>query len=628
MPPLGQINRIIRSQNPFDGYFVVKSHQVWGKELPDATSLNNHASKAILDAIKKVNDGKLETAGITLLAPKGVGKTHVLSRVRHRLQQHGGGIFIYLCEYGKLSQIKQQFLQGLISSLRKAGNQEVMQCQELITVLLNKTIKKEFTAKKLIANFPAIIAKKPQLIDQLTHQIYQLGVGVEDPDLVKALLWTLSLVHAPYALNWLAGKELTEAQSQKMGLPNVSQNDKDAYAFNIALQLLNLIGYCSTPVICFDELDGAESGDEDDALVAGYSRSQVVVSLGKDIYNNLKKGVLVTAMYPMTWRSEVQVLPQVTAIEDRIAAKKIELNHLKLPDVIALVSRWLEEFYNQHDVDPPHKLYPFNEEELRKNFEEARPPVREVLQWCADNFGPGPDPIGKLERLYEETDSDLEAFIDDNEKIANALAFCLKTLEGQTLEGVTIETIDRDIRPKYRNNGYIQFKVIGQENNEPVKIGVGILQNSNGRSVGAGLKRLTWYRDFGLTRGCLVRSKSIRSYWQGANRHLTKLIDELGGEWVSPKEDEIRPLVALRKIARNLEDYEIKQEHFQQFLEEKRLIIENPLIKEILSAPSGTTPGEVTDEDEEFEQAEKAVSESSDSEALSEAEELTACLET
>ena len=126
--------------------------------------------------------------------------------------------------------------------------------------------------------FTAEIAKKPHIIDQLTHRVHRLGDVVEDPDIIKALIWTLSSVHAPYALNWLSGKELTQAQSEKMGLPNINSEDQGAYAFNTAMQILNLISYCSTPVVCFDELDGTEAGSDDDPLMEGCSRAQVVAN--------------------------------------------------------------------------------------------------------------------------------------------------------------------------------------------------------------------------------------------------------------------------------------------------------------------------------------------------------------
>jgi hypothetical protein len=610
---LEDINRAIQNYNPFSGHFVVKSQQIWANDLPDLSSHNGHASKAVIDAVKKIKKNKLSTLGVTFIAPKGTGKTHILSRLRRRLKETGDGIFIYMSEYGNLSSIKNQFLQGLVSSLRKPGSQDIMQCQEVVTELLNNALNKDLTAKQLVANFHRIVSQKPHLLDQIITKIFHLNLGVEDPYIIRALIWTLSAIHAPYALSWLAGKEITESQADKLGLPNVSEEDREGYSFDTAIQLLNLVGHYRVPVICFDELDGAETGDEDDVTIGGFTRAMVVASLGKDLYNSLKKGVIVTAMYDRTWQHEVSIITTNKAVEDRIAEQKIDLSPLNSESTTDLIRRWLEDFYDQHELEPPHDLYPFNEDEL-KELGKEKPTVREVLKWCAERFAPGLppiDPIEKISQIYHEIESSLEDLLDNNEKIADALAFAIQQLKGKTLEGVRIDSIDRKVHPKSKNSGYIQFRIIGEENQQKVKIGVGVLQNSHGKGVGAGLKRLTWYREFDLTRGCLVRSKSIPGHWQVANDHLDKLLKELGGEWVGFKQNEVRPLVALREMYKMLDDYEFSQEDFNHFLEQNiELLVENALILEILSDPSGESPKEIIDEDEEFE---KAISEAAES---------------
>lgn len=122
-PETDKLNQVIKDFNPFESHFVVKSHHVWDEEFPDVPSLHFQASEDILQAVQKINAGHLpsKTVGFALLAPKGVGKTHVLSRVRQHLKREGNGFFIYLCEYGNLNLIKHQFLQGLASSLKKVG---------------------------------------------------------------------------------------------------------------------------------------------------------------------------------------------------------------------------------------------------------------------------------------------------------------------------------------------------------------------------------------------------------------------------------------------------------------------------------------------------------------------------
>lgn len=410
----------------------------------------------------------------------------------------------------------------------------------------------------------------------------------------------MSQAHAPFAINWLAGRELSEAQANMMDLPDLSKEDRDVEAFNVARQILALISYYTTPVICFDELDGTELADEDNSLLGGCSRAQVVGSLAKDIYNNLKRGVLITAMYAKTWKEEFFTTQAFKAIQDRIAHKEIELNSLKPDDVVMLVAYWLENFYSMQGLTPPHALYPFEESKLRELGDGAT--VRDILQWCAKNFSSVEiNPIEKLEKIYQQIEANVEDFSDDNVKIANALAFGLQHLVGQTVEGVTLSEIDRGVHPKWKHKGRINFRILGEEKGKEVKIGVCVSQDSHGRTVGASMKYLTWYNDFDLTRGCLVRSKSIPQHWQVANAGLEELLKKKGGEWVSFKDEEIKPLLTLHKMAKELDREIFGDEDFRRFINEKHPISDNSLIQEILSDPSGQSPKEVIDEDSELE---------------------------
>lgn len=602
---IDHLNQVIQTHNPFESHFVVKSHQVWDEDFPDVPSLHEHASRNILEAVKKINAGQLQskTVGFAILAPKGVGKTHVLSRIRKQLKQKGDGFFVYMCEYGNLSQIKRQFLQSLASSLKKTGSQGVMQWQELAAALINRAYQKEYSAQTWVEQFPKFLAQKPQAVSQFTAKIASTCPEIDNPYIIRAVVWMLSPTHAPFAANWLAGRELSDEQAKMMDLPNSSSQDKDAESFNTARQILDLISYHITPVLCFDELDGTESADEEDSVIAGFTRAQVVASLAKDIYNRLQRGVLVYTAYARTWNGEVEVLSTADAVKDRIAHTKIELHSLKADDVVQLVGFWLDQFYSQQNLTPPHALYPFEEKTLRDVFGGQGAGVRDVLKWCSENFGAKAtiDPLEGLEKIYQDTANSLEIDLDDNEKMANALAFCLTYLRGETIERVKIKSIDYVVKPKAKHYGFLNFRILGEENGKPVKIGVCVLQNSHGRTVGSALKCLTQYDTFKLTRGCLVRGKTIPSHWQIANTHSDLLLKEMGGEWVSLKEEEIKPLLILYAMSKNIDEEIFSDEVFQQFICDKHAIQDNPLIREILSDPSGQAPEEVTNEDDELE---------------------------
>jgi hypothetical protein len=599
-----ELNQAIQESNPFESNFVTKSHHVWDETFLDLPYLHAHASETILEAIEKINSGRLksQTIGFAILAPKGVGKTHVLSRMRHHLKRKGEGFFIYMCEYGNLNLVKHQFLQSLAFSLKKLGSKGVMQWQELATALINQSLGKDLEPQQLIEQLPKALAKNPKVVNQITIKVAQKHPDVDNPYIIKAILWTLSQAHAPFAINWLGGKELSEAQANMMDLPDLSKEERDIEAFNSARQILTLISSYTIPVICFDELDGTEFADEDDPMLAGYTRAQVVGSLAKDLYNNLQRGILITAMYEKTWSEEFKSTASVTATKDRIAHREIQLKSLKPDDVVMLVAYWLEDFYSKQGLTPPHTLYPFEESKLRELGDGAT--VRDVLQWCAQNFSPiAIDLNKKLENIYKQIKENLDEFFDDNEKIANALAFGFQSLNGRTIEGVTLKELDREVNPRWKHRGSINFRILGEEKGKEVKIGVCVSQDSHGKTVGANIKYLTTlYQDLDLTRGCLVRAKSIQQNWQVANQYLPMLTNEKGGEWVSFKDEEIRPLIALHKMYKELDREVFTDEIFFKFVDEKLLITNNPLIREILSDPSGQAPKEVIDEDSELEE--------------------------
>jgi hypothetical protein len=602
----GKLDQIIQEFNPFND-FVVKTKHVWNEDFLDIPFLHADASKTILDAVSKINASKLETIGFALVAPKGVGKTHVLTRIRQSLKQNNEGFFIYMCEYGNLSLIKHQFLQSLASSLKKVGNQGVMQWQELAAALITQAMGKPYSPQQLLQQLPLALLKKPQIIDQLRQKVEQNCPDVDNPDIIKAVLWTLSPNHASFAINWLAGRDLSEAQAKAMDLPlSTAKQDRDAESFAIARQILDLIAYYTTPVICFDELDGSETADEDDLMHGSFTRAQVVGSLAKDIFNNLKRGVLIAGMYHKTWLHEFgKQISVATAIRDRISHEITLSPTLKPDELMLLVSHRLEHFYAKHGLTPPHPVYPFDPTVLRK-LGQQEPTIRDTLRWCEENFNSAqPSNLEKLKMQYQSLESAFEHDLESNERIGNALAFGFQQILGKTIDGVLVQAIERPVKAQHpsraKHYGYLNFKIVGEENGKPVKIGVAAVQDSNGNSIGHAMRYLTQYQEFDFTRGCLIRAKTIQLTAKVAHQHLNQLL-ETGGEWVRLKGEEIKPLILLHDLYKSLDREQFSEEDFHEFLEQTHSISKNPLICEILSDPSGQAPAELIDEDKELEQ--------------------------
>ncbi|MEH2357094.1 P-loop NTPase fold protein [Nostoc sp.] len=592
----GLINAI-KSHNPFDRPLVVRSQDIWVTGFPDVPSLNAHASDAVFDAIERVRTKQQPVIGITIKAERGLGKSHLISRIRRRLQTDGSALFVYTSEINDLNRIKAEFLRNLANSLKHIGSQGMSQWRELATAIFNEAYNKTFTPDEMVRHFSEVLKVNSKVVEHWTDRVLGIKHDIENPDIIAAILWTLSSNPSEerYAINWLAGQELPQSKADALGLANSSAQDREAQAFSTVRQILDLISDYKPIVICFDELESILMCND-----AGFTASQVTAILAKDLYDKIKRGVFITAMFPQTWTDQIRALKEAESVTDRIAQKTIELTYLKSEDVIALVSQWLRDFYDEQGVTSPNSVYPFDEGKL-KELGKERPMVRKVLQWCKENWNTElTPPLHPVESAYKKelaaVESKIQDDIEDKTKLANALRFSFSTLLGQILENVQITEI-ADIKARSADQGYINFKIIGQEKGNVVKVGVAVLQGVSGKFLQAGLKRLIEYKEFDLTRGCLLRSKKISSGTKAKQYLDTLLSPRLGGEWVLLKAEEIKPLLAINSVMKARSDYELTEVQIIDFALQNRIVIDNNLIHEILSDPSGKIPEDAIDED-------------------------------
>jgi hypothetical protein len=76
-------------------------------------------------------------------------------------------------------------------------------------------------------------------------------------------------------------------------------------------------------------------------------------------------------------------------------------------------------------------------------------------------------------------------------------------------------------------------------------------------------------------------------------------------------EEEIKPLIAIWSVYQKHESLDLSESQIFNFITEKELTVNNPLIREILSDPSGQTPEGLVDEDAFFEEASTMLSKAS-----------------
>jgi hypothetical protein len=109
-----------------------------------------------------------------------------------------------------------------------------------------------------------------------------------------------------------------------------------------------------------------------------------------------------------------------------------------------------------------------------------------------------------------------------------------------------------------------------------------------------------------------VRSKSkIETIKKNseASKWLTYLISDMKGELVDLIEEQVRPLLAVHSVYQKRDKYDLTEEQVLNFISQKQVTSENPLLQEILSDPSGEIPS-LEDDDVFDELAEQSYGES------------------
>ena len=223
----------LNANNPFERPPVVREQNIWGESFPDILSVNAKASDALFGSVKKVRttDSSLEKmTSLVFVSNRGVGKSHVVKRIRRRLQANNEAIFVYASadKYGDLNLINSLFQQSLAESLEQQGAEDSTQWQEIATLMVAEALRATNSsanapsAPKLVKKFDQIYQSRHEqgkdLVGDLAKAIRRLKPKV-DAYILRAILWTLSEERGSLAVKWLAGEQLEAQDAADLRLP-------------------------------------------------------------------------------------------------------------------------------------------------------------------------------------------------------------------------------------------------------------------------------------------------------------------------------------------------------------------------------------------------------------------------
>lgn len=604
---LSALNRAIERHNPFIGLATLEEADLWRGNLPDCPSPHRSAMALVQSALAEIERGK-RVCSLVILGEMGTGKTHFLAQVWRKLQRSGEAAFIYidLQQFQDSTTVRQVLLAAIAQSLTRKGASGFMQWQELASALATHALESLDTQVKELTPEMAVrrLRGQPQernrhWVDRVAEGFFKLRPDIGDPDVVRAILWTLAPAQAPFARKWLAGRSLAPWKLDELGLPQRQGESRESRAAELLEEILQVLGDWKPLVVAFDRLDGEELDETDEDALEDEWDMRVPVGAMVRLSQSLRAlrcthgTVLLSVMDPETWDRIVQpMLGRMTRhLSDR--ADPIELPETDETVVRAVIRAWLRKFYHDRKLVPPSPLYPFDDSQLKALAREGSD-LHDAIEWCAENFRPVEnDPLERVTQAFERSLAQVQDLGDMTEAaVVEAIGLGFESLVGTTVEGVEIRGVEQRVSGKSQRRKTIDLKIIGSERGQDLRIGVMVVFDERGQRVGNRLRTLCNFEEFGLTRGVLVRPfvREIPSTWKA--REWISCLEASGGGWLDLSLEAIAPLLALTEIIAQRQEWGLSKSRILSFANGKGLATGNPLIRQLLrpSNPEAIAP--------------------------------------
>jgi len=361
---------ILESKNPFKDTVV---RDPW-ETIVDVRSLNSEISDEIINTLTEIrNDPEKRSVIVLVLGAPGIGKTHVLARIR-RLRHEYDFYFSYVEPPANIESIYSHIFRSIIRSLKMNGDLE-----KIVWTIIKKATMKNFPGSVDLGGF----IKKygfNRLLSQINYYLWEksdLG-GLLEPSLITVLLklYGGNMYEKQLAMRWLTGDEFDERELSDLGIKKHLKDEQTAINSIKTLALLSGKPLC----LCFDQCEAIYHRFGTEGLSSFLSHLM-------ELYNWTSNLCIVVMMQRRVWNT----LEENGFIDEAFAqriGKVLSFRRMTDEEAIELVKSRLHEYLwrGRLKIDLPYDTYPITVEAIKYLNKEVKGNPRALLKALESHF--------------------------------------------------------------------------------------------------------------------------------------------------------------------------------------------------------------------------------------------------
>ncbi|MCR6484096.1 DUF87 domain-containing protein [Amycolatopsis sp. OK19-0408] len=322
---------------------------VWGISPSHVDGLHTRAGNRIRASIQDAKSSRGPSPiGLTLQGQKGVGKTHLLGRVRQAVQQEDG--YFFLIDLTTGDAFWDDVLRAMRSELWRPDDDGELQLAKLLQRLCEKAKVPEPLAKVVLGDAPLTVEDLNGFLGAVRRVDAQ--VAVECADTLRALV----LYAAADADQITTGKDYLSGTAEEdrkksrkaWGLPADPKPQRE-----LVVEISRVLALTGPSVAAIDQLDSLIARTVDEPT----NTELAVIADGlMQLRETTRRTLSIVACLPVTWMRLQKVAPD--SFDDRFTETPV-LGAIVDPELgRALVEKWLSVVYTRIGFTPPHSAWP------------------------------------------------------------------------------------------------------------------------------------------------------------------------------------------------------------------------------------------------------------------------------